>query len=191
MRPARKSWPRRQQAQRGRVRTAFRYDLFPEYEKWKAPKDTNIAHLAPCESRCRGDTPAVTVSASGLGGASRRYRRSVQRAPPLIPSAPREGVLADTVRPMGITGADTVRPCTLRGSLERIGRARRVGSASASRSADGAIRVLLHYFSVGPRWALLRSVGCRAQRHGNLSVSASVGLHPVAGRATPGRPGPS
>ena len=155
---------------------------------------SRTSHIWSSATRCRG--ARSRADGIGLGRLEdttwRRHLKPGARTAP-IPSAPRRGIVADTVKSFGTTRADTVRPRTLAGSLGPFGGARRVGTASASRSPTEAVRVLLRYFSVGPIWPLMRPVGWKAQRHGSLSVSTPVPnrLRPVAGPATPGRPGSS
>lgn len=153
----------------------------------------NIAHVELCDEMSPASAPVPTVSASGAWKTPPGVGSSSLERAALIPSAPRRGIVADTVKSLGITGVDTVRPRTVAGSLGPFGGARWVGTASASRSATEAVGGHLRYFSVGPIWPLMRPVGWLAQRHGSLSVSAPVpnGPRPVAGPATPGRPGSS
>lgn len=153
----------------------------------------NIAHVELCEEMSRRPLPYRRYRHQAPGRHLRRRHRKPGAHTAPIPSAPRRGIVADTVKSLGTTGVDTVRPCTLAGSLGLFGGARRVEAASASRSPTEAVRVLLRYFSVGPIWPLMRPVGWKAQRQGSLSVSPPVPnrLRPVAGPATPWRPGPS
>lgn len=88
---------------------------------------SRTSHIWSSATRCR----RVRSRADGIGlrrledTTWRRHLKPGARTA-LIPSAPRRGIVADTVKSFGTIRADTVRPRTLADSLGPFGGARRV-----------------------------------------------------------------